>query len=100
MSKSFDHPFFITFTEKNKLSIVSRFLKTIALENEISVHKLVECLTRWYFKLNHKKLGIILYGSTNSRKSLLADLLTSMYKVWEVGMFSCPGGSSVSRSTL
>ena len=50
--------------------------------------------------MNHKKLGLICYGTTNSGKSLLADLLTSEYKEWEVGVFSCPPGININQFYL
>ena len=74
LSSTFEILFCTTFREKNRLGIVCRFLKTIALENNLDVSELVDKLKRWYFKLHHKKLGFILYGRTNSGKSLLADL--------------------------
>ena len=86
--------------EKNRLGVASRFLKIVALENNLDVSELVNKLTRWYFKLNHKKLGFILYGRTNSGRSLLADLLTSMYNVWDIGVFSCPPGTSINQFYL
>lgn len=57
-------------------------------------------LTRWYFKMNHKELGIIVFGRINSSKSLLADLLTSQYKDWEIGTFACPPGLNVNQFYL
>ena len=57
-------------------------------------------LTRWYFKMNHKKLGIIVLGRTNSGKSLLADLLTSKYKDWEIGKFAWPPGLNLNQFYL
>ena len=77
VSSCFERSFAVNVREKNRLGIACRFLKTIAIENQISIHCLLEYLTRWYFQLNHKKLGLIFFGSTNSGKSLLADLLTS-----------------------
>ena len=50
--------------------------------------------------MNHKKLGLICYGTTNSGKNLLADLLTSEYKEWEVGVFSCPPGININQFYL
>lgn len=57
-------------------------------------------MSEWYFKLNHKKFGLICYGQTNSGKSLLADLLTSQYREWEIGTFSYPPGTHVSQFYL
>ena len=59
---TFPHPFVVSFRECSRLGIVCRFLKTIALEMQMSVDCLVELLTKWYFHLNHKKLGLILYS--------------------------------------
>ena len=47
-----------------------------------------------------QKLGLILYGYTNSGKSLLDNLLTSMYNVWDIGVFSCLPGTQVNQFYL
>ena len=77
-----------------------RFLKTIALENNSYFAKLVQLLSRWYFCRNYKKFGILCYGATNNGKTLLADLLCSEYKDWEIGAFSCPPWTKVSQFHL
>ena len=66
----------------------------------MSHEHLVDILTRWYFKMNHKKLGLICYGFTNSSKSLLAELLTLEYREWEIGAFSCLRGTNISQFYL
>ena len=85
---------------RNKVGITCRFLKTIAFENKFKIDVLINHLSKWYFKLNHKKFGLICYSQTNSGKSLLADLLTSQYRDWEIGTFSCPPGTHVSQFYL
>ena len=79
----FEMPKIYEIRDRNMLGIVCRFLKTIALENRMSHEELVCNLTQWYFKMNHKQLGLICYGHTNSGKSLVADLLTSQFQQWE-----------------
>ena len=96
----FEMPKIYEIRDRNILGIVCRFLKTIALENRMSHEELVSNLTRWYFKINHKKLGLICYGHTNSGKSLLAHLLTSQFQQWEIGAFSCPPGTNISQFYL
>ena len=66
----------------------------------MTIDILILHLCKWYFKLNHKKLGLICYGQTNSRKSLLADLLTSQYQEWEIGTFACPPDITVNQFYL
>ena len=81
-------------------NMLCRFLKTIALENKMSHEHLVDILTRWYFKMNHKKLGLLCYGFTNSGKSVLAELLKLEYREWEIGAFSCPPVTNISQFYL
>ena len=82
--------------DRNRLGIWCRFLKTISIENNINFDTLIEHLARWYFVRNHKKFGLLCFGATNSGKTLLADLLCSQYRDWEIGAFSCPPGTIVS----
>ena len=65
---TFETPRIYEIRDRNMLGIVCGFLKTIALENKMSHEQLVDILTQWYFKMNHKKLGLICYGFTNSSK--------------------------------
>ena len=97
---TFTRPQVFQIGDRNRLGICCRFIKTVALENGISFDNLAKQLTRWYFVRNHKKYGIILYGTTNSGKTLFADLLCSQYKDWEIGAFSCPPGINVSQFHL
>ena len=100
VSRDFERPRVFEIRDRNRLGIVCRFVKTIALENNTYFAKLIKHLSRWYFCRNHKKFGILCYGATNSGKSLLADLLCSEYRNWEIGAFSCPPGTNVSQFHL
>lgn len=66
----------------------------------MNFQSLVEQLAKWYFVRNHKKFGIVCYGATNSDKILLADLLCSQYRDWQICAFSCPPGTNVSQFHL
>ena len=100
VQKSFEQPFVISFRSRNRLQIICRFSWTITLENTANVNDFTTQLSKWYSQLNHKKLGLIINSTTNSGKSLLADLLISMYKVWEVGTFNRPPGKQVNQFFL
>lgn len=100
VSRDFERPPVFEIRDRNRLGIVCRFMKTIALENNTYFAKLIKWLSQWYFCQNHEKFGILCYGATNSGKSLFADLLYSEYQDWEIGGFSCPPGTNVSQFHL
>ena len=100
VNKTFERPRIFEIRDRNRLGIVCRFLKTIALENATYFGKLVKLLSEWYLCRNHKKYGILMYGNTNSGKTLLSGLICSEYRDWEIGGFSCPPGTNVSQFHL
>ena len=100
LKATFEFPKIFEIRDRNRLGICCRFLKTMALENQKSTVELTTELTRWYFCMNHKKFSLLCFGHTNSGKSLLVDLLCLQFEEWQIGVFSCPPGTTVCQFYL
>ena len=74
-----------------------QMLEEVARQNNISVEEIAYQLLATMSLNNGKKKGVIILGTTNSGKSFFADLLTSMFDDFEVGVWKTPEGQNVSN---
>lgn len=89
----------ITYEQLNpgRLCVLSHFLRHVAACNGDDVSQLINDLAHWILNLNHKKKGLIIFGPSNTGKSLLLNLLASVFAPHEVGFFQCPMGANPSN---
>lgn len=89
----------ITYGQVNsgKLCLLSHFLRHVADSNGGDVKKLINDLGHWILNLHHKQKGLIIFGPSNTGKSLLLNLLASIFEPHEVGFFQCPMGANPSN---
>ena len=73
-----------------ELACIKAFITTVAMDNGHSIEEFCHEVFNVMNMTNHKKRTLLLYGDSDSGKSLLGNLLTSVYSEYEIGNVSCP----------
>ena len=81
---------------RQEAACVKAFLTSVAHANNISVEFMCHELYNIVNNVNHKKRTLLLYGKSDTGKSLMGNLLTSVFKTFEIGSIACPTSNHTS----